>query len=149
VYDYIVNQWGSPDVDLFASRLNHKVGQYFSWQPDPDCCGVDAFSVDWAQFGLAYAFPPFGLVGRVVNKALCERANLILVAPNWPSQHWFPVVHDSIICATIPLKNIQSGTNYNLPVLGLGENAKTVRTQTIRRCQTIFTEGLAKGTRSQ
>jgi len=64
VYDYIVNQWGSPDVDLFASRLNHKVGQYFSWQPDPACSGVDAFSVDWAQFVLAYAFPPFGLVGR-------------------------------------------------------------------------------------
>ena len=108
VFGYITSQWGNPDVDLFASRLNHKVDQYFSWQPDPGCCGVDAFSVNWSKFSLAYAFPPFGLVGKVVKKALCEGANLILVAPYWPSQHWFPVVYGAMICEPLVLPVEQS-----------------------------------------
>ena len=33
----------SPDIDLFASRLNFKVEKYVSWHPDPLAYAVDAF----------------------------------------------------------------------------------------------------------
>ena len=27
--------WGTPDIDLFGNRLNHKVTEFASWKPDP------------------------------------------------------------------------------------------------------------------
>ncbi|KAK2551172.1 hypothetical protein P5673_027932 [Acropora cervicornis] len=39
----------SPDIDLFASRLNFKVEKYVSWHPDPGAYAVDAFSLSWCR----------------------------------------------------------------------------------------------------
>ena len=88
----IVETFGIPDIDLFASRLNCKVQKFISWQPDPTSFAVDAFSMDWGKLGLCYAFPPFSLVGKVINKAARDGAELLLVAPSWRSQYWFPLI---------------------------------------------------------
>ena len=37
-------RWGTPDIDLFASRLNAKLPQYVSWKPEPDAVAIDAFT---------------------------------------------------------------------------------------------------------
>ena len=37
----------TPGVDLFASRLNHKLETYVSWKPDPFATFIDAFTIDW------------------------------------------------------------------------------------------------------
>ena len=39
-----------PDIDLLASKLNHKVQVYDSWRVDPPVSYAEAFSLDWAQF---------------------------------------------------------------------------------------------------
>ena len=36
----------TPSVDLFASRLNHKLETYVSWKPDPFATFIDAFTID-------------------------------------------------------------------------------------------------------
>ncbi|WKY01137.1 hypothetical protein Q1695_015273 [Nippostrongylus brasiliensis] len=83
--------YGRPSVDLFASRLNHKLPSYFSLNPDPGATKVDAFAQSWwGTFG--FAFPPFALVGRVIRKAIRDRSSIILVAPLWRSQYWFPLL---------------------------------------------------------
>ena len=40
---------GPFNVDLFASRTNAQLEQYYSWKPDPAAKVVDAFSVSWAH----------------------------------------------------------------------------------------------------
>ena len=76
-------------VDLFATRLNHKFDTYCFWKPDPGCSFVDAFSLNWHAFNF-YAFPPFSLIPRCLQKINKDKATGILIVPLWPSQPWFP-----------------------------------------------------------
>ncbi|XP_076049323.1 uncharacterized protein LOC143029999 [Oratosquilla oratoria] len=51
--------FGTPNIDLFASRLNEQEPQFCSWRPDPESNYCDAFNLNWATLGLIYIFPPF------------------------------------------------------------------------------------------
>uniref|UniRef100_A0A914X719 Uncharacterized protein n=1 Tax=Plectus sambesii TaxID=2011161 RepID=A0A914X719_9BILA len=78
-------------VDLFATRLNCQMPHFFSWRPDPEALAVDAFAQNWAKI-CAYAFPPFCLVGRTLQKVLMDRAEILLIAPVWQTQSWRPLL---------------------------------------------------------
>uniref|UniRef100_A0AC34FUL5 Reverse transcriptase domain-containing protein n=1 Tax=Panagrolaimus sp. ES5 TaxID=591445 RepID=A0AC34FUL5_9BILA len=80
----LFDKWGVADVDLFASRANRKCEKYYSFQSEPGALGTDAFAFSW-QGIKAYAFPPFSLVGKTLQKALSEGTSLILVTPDWTS----------------------------------------------------------------
>ncbi|XP_074661124.1 uncharacterized protein LOC141913859 [Tubulanus polymorphus] len=73
VFRKLCQIWGEPAIDLFASRNNHKVPRLFSWKPDPQAEAVDAFSVPWNK-ELVYAFPPFCLVGKTLQKIQAKSA---------------------------------------------------------------------------
>ena len=92
----IIQKFGKPDIDLFASRLNAQLPRYISWMPDPGAESIDAFSVDWKQF-MFYAFPPFCLVARCLQKIHNDKACGIIVVPNWPTQAWFPLLKKMMI----------------------------------------------------
>ena len=77
-----------PSVDLFASRLNHKLETYVSWKPDPFATFIDAFTIDWGPHSF-YAFPPFCLVSKCLQKISSNGATGILIAPVWPTQTYF------------------------------------------------------------
>lgn len=94
IFTFICEQWGTPHIDLFASRLNNKCQKFVSWKPDPWAFSIDAFAINWS-FPLAYAFPPFCLISRVWQKIKSEGTKCILIAPFWPSQHWFAAVNNS------------------------------------------------------
>ena len=79
------------DIDLFASYLNNKLPRYVSWMSDKNAEFCDAFSLDWSMF-YAYAFPPFSLIGRVLQKVQLDRANMVIVVPEWRSQYWFSIL---------------------------------------------------------
>ena len=56
-------KWFTPQVDLFATHLNHKLPLYMSPVPDPD-----TLNINW--MGLtAYAYPPTALLHRVIQKS--------------------------------------------------------------------------------
>ena len=59
MFEKICKKFGNPDIDLFATRLNTQVKNFCSWEADPDCQFVNAFTIDWKQFTLPYLFPPF------------------------------------------------------------------------------------------
>ena len=85
----VVLKMGRPQVDLFASRTSHQLNPYMSLKADPSCWAVDALQQDWAHL-FPYAFPPFNLIGRVLKKVRDQKINMILIAPLWVSQPWYP-----------------------------------------------------------
>ena len=89
LFKYIVKTLFKPDTDLFASRLNFQTKPYVSWQSDPQAWAIDAFNIDWAKIKF-YAFPPFSLLDRVLQKIERDQASGILIFPNWSTQPWFP-----------------------------------------------------------
>ena len=80
-----------PDIDLFASRINHQFPKYVSYRPDPEAFAIDAFSLDWSNFNF-YAFPPFSVIPTVLKKLKSEGARGVCVLPGWPTQAWYPAV---------------------------------------------------------
>ncbi len=79
------------EIDLFATRLTNQLPRYVSWRPDPHAYATDAFTVDWSTTR-GYAFPPFNLIPRTLMKVRDDNATLLLVAPIWQAQHWWPLL---------------------------------------------------------
>ena len=89
VFLSICKKWHQPQVDLFATRFNHKLPQFVSPVPDPLAVAVDALTLPWEDLD-AYAFPPTSILGKVVEKLLDSRyQRVILIAPGWPNMPWF------------------------------------------------------------
>ena len=80
-----------PKVDLFASAWNRQLDLFVSWKPQPEAMAVDAFSINWINLE-GYAFPPFNMISRYLTKIRKEAADLILVAPVWQAQPWWPAI---------------------------------------------------------
>ena len=57
---------------------------------------IDAFTLDWRLFNF-YAFPPFSVVPRALQKIQTDQANGILVVPNWPTQPWYPKLMNMLV----------------------------------------------------
>lgn len=66
-YRKITETFGKPEIDLFASRINHKCDKFVSWKCDPEAFAVDAFTLSWKNF-FFYAFPPFSLILKCIQK---------------------------------------------------------------------------------
>ena len=67
IFQMICKKWGTPDMDLFASRISHQVQAYMAWKPDPGSRATDALQESWKHL-FPYAFLPFSLIGRVLAK---------------------------------------------------------------------------------
>ena len=80
---------GSPEVDLFASRVSHQLRHYISWKIDSFSQGRDPFHISWAH-NFVYAFPPFALIGRVLENVNQDQCLMLIITPARPSQPWFP-----------------------------------------------------------
>lgn len=96
-FQKIVSIFGEPSIDLFASRTNSKCQDYVSWHPDPGAIAVDAFTVCWSNYHLFYAFPPFSMVLKTLEKIISDRATGIVVVPYWTTQPWFPIFNKLLI----------------------------------------------------
>lgn len=89
-FNKVTNIFGVPEIDMFATRINCKCRKYISWQPDPHAFNIDAFTVDWNPY-FFYAFPPFSLILRCLNKIVVDKATGVMIVPYWPSQPWYPL----------------------------------------------------------
>ncbi|KAG7310260.1 hypothetical protein JYU34_003010 [Plutella xylostella] len=100
----IVHRLGQPEIDLFASRTNAKCDTYVSWKPDPDAISVDAFTQNWNRW-FFYAFPPYSLILKCLQKIMFDKSSGILVFPYWPSQPWFPLLKSMLSSEIIILND--------------------------------------------
>lgn len=110
LFNNICNELGSPTIDLFATRHTRKCTKFYSWFPDPEAAGTDAFTHKWMEY--FYAFPPFNMIGRVLRKVIDDKANGIVVVPRWPSQPWFPLFlelcNKQFLCFDADVSNLYS-----------------------------------------
>ena len=97
----IFRLWGTPEVDMFATVSNSHLPRFMSPIPEPRALAVDALSQDW-QGRSMYMFPPFPLLNKVIQKLRStQAAEVVLIAPWWPSQSWIP--HLLRLCVEHPL----------------------------------------------
>ena len=88
VFKQISKIWESPQVDLFATRLNTKLPLHVSPIPDPQAWAVDTLNIPWENL-VAYVFPPTTFLPKVVQKLQSQMCRLLLIATGWPSKPWF------------------------------------------------------------
>ena len=62
--------------------------QYVSWKQDTEAMAVDSFQMEWGTVE-GYAFPPFCLIGRVLQKVWKEEATITIITPVGPAQTWY------------------------------------------------------------
>jgi len=81
IFQQIVERFGKPQVDLFATRNNAQVKHFFSRFVDEDALGTDALAQYWLQ-DLVYGNPPWRLIMPVLRKLATEpHGRCILVLP--------------------------------------------------------------------
>ena len=95
-FSQVDRKFGPFEIDLFASRLNKKVDKYCAWKPDPFAAFIDAFSANWVSFYF-YAFPPFSMILRSLEKVSREQSSGVILVPLWTTQAWFPKVMRMLI----------------------------------------------------
>ena len=57
----------TPEIDLFATRINCQFPQYVAYRPDPEAVAIDAFSIPWTGLRF-YAFSPFSVIPPLLKK---------------------------------------------------------------------------------
>ena len=96
-----MRHFGSCDIDLFASRVNNQLPRYVSWNPDPFAWEVNAMTIDWNMEGI-FCFPPFCMISLILARLRQQKATMVLVAPQWPQQVWYPTLMEMLV--EIPFK---------------------------------------------
>ena len=85
-----------PSIDLFANRNNHKVVNYYSYEPDPHALAFDAFLQKWPNN--CYAFPPISVLDRFLSYFITfSDIDALVIVPLWPSQAFFPTLLSLLI----------------------------------------------------
>lgn len=106
-FNKIVHEFGSPTIDVFATRLNAQCKKFISWKADPDSLDCDAFTIDWSiltKNNLLYMFPPFSLIMKVIQYLNFYRIQAIVVYPRWMGQPWYPKLVAMIVKGPIALE---------------------------------------------
>ena len=122
----IFQMFNYPNLDLFATRFNHKLPLYVYLVLDNQAFAIDAFLMNWNRFH-AYGFPPTIMIPSVLNKIHQSQCRIVLIAPLWPQQTWFSEVLQLLVSTPVSLPLFpklltQAKGNFqyqNLPVLNL------------------------------
>jgi len=91
-FDRLSRVWGTPDVDLFATRFNRKLQRFVSPCPDADAESQDAMKANWGAFSFPYLFPPFSMIGQVLEKIEETHTRCLVVTPAWKGNSHFPTL---------------------------------------------------------
>jgi hypothetical protein len=105
IFRYIDLLWGPHSIDRFASISTTQLPQYNSRFFDPLTQGVDALAQqNWADHN-NYVNPPFRLLSRVLQVIKDQKAWATVIAPYWPSQHWFNSLQGMLVAAPFRIPN--------------------------------------------
>ncbi|KAL0146452.1 hypothetical protein M9458_058244, partial [Cirrhinus mrigala] len=92
--------FGEAEIDLFASEENAHCQLFFSLTNAP--LQGDALSSRWPK-KRKYAFPPVKIMPLVLQKIREEKGTVLLVAPSWPNQPWFPELIELLTAPPWPI----------------------------------------------
>ena len=102
VFQQLCEIFGTPEIDLFASRINHQLDKYVSWRPDPGAAHIDAFHMSWSHT-YGYAFPPFSMIPHTLRKLDADGSLLLVVLPAWPTRAWYTQVQPRLVARPVLL----------------------------------------------
>ena len=88
VFSRITKVMGKVTLDLFANLWNRQVPRFYAWKPQPHAIGLDSLAHPWPLKG-GYAFPPWILIPKIIQKIRREGVEVILIAPIWPKTCWY------------------------------------------------------------
>ena len=91
VFQTLDQLWGPLTIDLFENRMNSQLPNFVSWFPDPFAQATDAFQIPWSNVK-GYCFTPFSLICRCLAKIRKDQGTMVLIAPTWHAQAWYPVL---------------------------------------------------------
>ena len=91
VFQIIESNWGPHTVDRFENSTNAKLPRFNSRFMDYRSEAIDAFTLDWNGENNYYC-PHIHLIPRVVFHAASCRCICTLVAPEWPSAIFWPII---------------------------------------------------------
>jgi hypothetical protein len=86
-------RWKRPTIDRFASENNRQCRRYNARYLGPTCEARDAFSQVW-KGEQNWLNPPWGLIGKVLQKVRREGCAATLALPFWTSQYWWPLLQE-------------------------------------------------------
>jgi hypothetical protein len=92
--------WGIyPSIDLFATRINHKLPNYVSADPhDKEAQWTDAWAKRWSDWKYPFIHTTPALIPRCLQRLNEEGIGALLIAPMWPSQIWWNTLKKMTIC---------------------------------------------------
>ena len=88
LHPQICHMWFTTHVDLFATRLNHKLPLYVSPVRDQNAWDIDALNKNWSGL-TAYAYPPTALLHRVIQRIRQCNCLIIITGQGWSGMPWF------------------------------------------------------------
>jgi hypothetical protein len=107
VLERVFHKWGTPQIDMFASRFNNRLPFFCTRSQDVRAAMTDASAQSWKSLFL-YAYPPQVLIPQVLLKIKREPCEVILIAPNWPRQPWYPNLVDLLVDEPLELPKVPS-----------------------------------------
>lgn len=85
-------QLGPLRRDMFASHNMHHLNTYATWGEPHHM--RNAFHHRWLNGD--YLFPPFAVIGKVLRKVKRDQCSVVLIAPNWGAQPWYPTLQGMV-----------------------------------------------------
>ena len=52
VFQMVGQNWGTSEINVFASKACHQLYNYMAWRPDPHNQAIDALQQKWKNLGL-------------------------------------------------------------------------------------------------
>ncbi len=80
----------TPHIDLFVTLRNYRLQVYVIPVPNPSAQALDTLSIPWDDM-ISYTVPLIKLIPYGLAKLLLHWCVLYLLAPNWPTQTWYPL----------------------------------------------------------
>ena len=91
----------TPEIDLFATHLNHKLKKFVTPYSHPEAVGSNALALDWNRWESVYMFPPTPLIPLIIQKLKTFKGKAILVTPHWEALHWWAPLRQILIMSLV------------------------------------------------
>lgn len=90
IFNLIERKLGKMDIDRFAADWNHKLPRFNALNrlKGKKAEAIDCFTQNWKGV-MNFVNAPFNLIPRVLRLIKQQKANTIMIIPNWNSQLWF------------------------------------------------------------
>jgi ribonuclease HI len=80
-----------PEIDLFATEENHLLPRFVTVKRSMSAIAVNAFSINWNNLSI-YLHPPIILISKCLQKIIHDKAEAVIVTPQWQGQTWWPLL---------------------------------------------------------